>query len=99
MAADVVVSREIKSLQDELLAGQRERLAAAPVSPPAPLSSAEPIKESADERELRDHLRELVNEATSFFAEAEKNISEHPTQSVVGAMLVGILIGRLLGRR
>jgi ElaB/YqjD/DUF883 family membrane-anchored ribosome-binding protein len=99
MAADVVVSREIKSLQDELLAAQRERLAAAPVPPRAPASSAEPIKESADERELRDHLRELVNEATSFFAEAEKNISEHPTQSVVGAMLVGILIGRLLGRR
>ena len=97
MAADVVVSRELKSLQDELSAAQRER-SAAPATP-APPSPAEPVKESADERELRDQLRELVNEVTNFFGEAEKNISAHPTQSVIGAMLVGILIGRLLGRR
>jgi len=102
MAADVVLSRELKSLQDELSAAQRERSAPPTVLPPAPTSSVEsvePVKQSAEERELRDHLRELVNQATSFFAETEKNISEHPTQSVVGAMLVGILIGRLLGRR
>jgi len=43
-------------------------------------------------------LRELTSEATRFFDEAEKGISAHPTQSVVGALLVGILIGRLLGR-
>jgi hypothetical protein len=29
---------------------------------------------------------------------AEKGIAAHPAQSVVGALLVGILIGRLLGR-
>jgi hypothetical protein len=29
---------------------------------------------------------------------AEKGIEAHPAQSVVGALLVGILIGRLLGR-
>jgi ElaB/YqjD/DUF883 family membrane-anchored ribosome-binding protein len=39
-----------------------------------------------------------MKEATSFFDEAEKNIAAHPTESVVGALLVGILIGRLLGR-
>ena len=33
------------------------------------------------------------------YGEAEKGISAHPTQSVAGALLVGILIGRLLGRR
>jgi len=69
------------------------------VPPPALPSAAEPAKERADERELRDQLRELVDEVTSFFAEAEKNISAHPTQSVIGALLVGILIGRLLGPR
>jgi len=35
----------------------------------------------------------------NFFAETEKNISAHPAQSVIGALLVGILIGHLLGRR
>jgi len=99
MAADVVVSRELKSLQDELSAAQRERSAAPAMPAPAPASVPEPTQESADERELQDQLREFANDITSFFAEAEKNISAHPTQSVIGALLVGILIGRLLGRR
>ena len=99
MAVDIVVSRELKSLQDELSAAQRERSAAPTISPPTSPSFAEPAKENANERELRDQLGELVNEVTGFFAEAEKSISAHPTQSVIGAMLVGILIGRLLGRR
>jgi ElaB/YqjD/DUF883 family membrane-anchored ribosome-binding protein len=48
---------------------------------------------------LRDQLGQFANELTNLFAEAEKGLSAHPTQSVVGALLVGILIGRLLGRR
>lgn len=96
MTADVIVSRELKSLQDELSAAQRERLAAPPVPPS---SRAEAVDETAEDHELRDHLRELTNEVTSFFEDAEKSISAHPTQSVVSALLVGILIGRLLGRR
>jgi ElaB/YqjD/DUF883 family membrane-anchored ribosome-binding protein len=99
MAADLVVSRELKSLQDELSAVQRERLAA-PIAPDTPPPTpAEQSKQSSQERELRDQLRELANELTSFFEEADKTISAHPTQSVIGAMLVGILIGYLLGRR
>ncbi len=97
--ADAVASRELKSLQDEILAAQRER-AAAPSAPPMTTAGpAEPPHESAAERELLDQLRELTSEVTTFFEEEEKGISAHPTQSVVGALLVGILIGRLLGRR
>ena len=108
MATDAVVSRELKSLQDELSTSQRERLLPpTPPTPPTPPAAAAgptatpppPPKETAEEHELRDQLRELVNEATTFFEEAEKNIAAHPTESVVGALLVGILIGRLLGRR
>ncbi len=84
MAADVVVARELKSLQEEL--------SVLPIP-------AEPVTETPEERELRDQLRELANEVTNYFGEAEKTISAHPTESVVGALLVGILIGRLLGRR
>lgn len=99
MAADIVVSRELKSLQelqDELSTAQRGRWAA-PAAPPP--KAPEPVAESSDERELRDQLGQLVSEVTGFFEEAEKNIAAHPTQSVVGALIVGILIGRLLGRR
>ncbi len=105
MAADAVVSRELKSLQDELSVSQRERLAS-----PAPTAlsvaasgmSTPPAgspQETTEEHELREQLRELVNEVTSFFEQTEKSISAHPAQSVISALLVGILIGRLLGRR
>jgi ElaB/YqjD/DUF883 family membrane-anchored ribosome-binding protein len=99
VTADVVVSRELKSLQDELSAGQQKRSAAPTAAPTPPPATAEPLNDRVEEHELRDHLRELTNEVTSFFEDAEKGISAHPTQSVVGALLVGILIGRLLGRR
>jgi ElaB/YqjD/DUF883 family membrane-anchored ribosome-binding protein len=94
MPADIVVSRELKSLQDELSAAQQARLAV----PTAPPSSAEPVRRE-DERELREQLRELADEVTHFFDQAEKNIAEHPSESVIGALVVGILIGRLLGTR
>lgn len=100
---DTVVSRELKSLQEELSTSQRERMSSVP-SPAAAASGGtvtpppSPI-EVAEERELRDQLRELANEVTTFFEETEQNIAAHPTQSVVGALLVGVLIGRLLGRR
>jgi hypothetical protein len=103
MATDAVVSRELKSLQEELSTSQRERVSPIP-SPTAAASGTTatplpPPKEAAEERELREQLRELVNEVTSFFEEAEKSVSAHPAQSVISALLVGILIGRLLGRR
>jgi ElaB/YqjD/DUF883 family membrane-anchored ribosome-binding protein len=44
-------------------------------------------------------MRQFVHELTDLFGKAEKGISAHPTQSVAAALLVGILIGRLLGRR
>jgi hypothetical protein len=104
MPTDAVVSRELRSLQDELSSSQRERVSAAPSAAPSPAAGKAaappgPPAEPAEEQELRHQLGDLVNEATTFFEEAEKNIAAHPTESVVGALLVGVLIGRLLGRR
>jgi ElaB/YqjD/DUF883 family membrane-anchored ribosome-binding protein len=102
MAADAVVSRELKSLQNELLVTQQER-AAASASPSAVPSEAALLPnrpaEPAEDSELRGYLRELANEMTSFFDDAEKTISAHPAQSVAGALLLGILIGQLMSRR
>jgi ElaB/YqjD/DUF883 family membrane-anchored ribosome-binding protein len=97
-AEDVLVSRELKSLQDELSASRKERVAATPAATATPLA-AEPVLETPDDRDLRDQLGQFAKELTDLFQEAEKGVSAHPTQSVVGALLVGILIGRLLGRR
>jgi len=99
MAPDVVVSRELKSLQDELSATRQER-SGTPIAPPAVAPSASgSADETADDVALRDQLAQFVDEATRFLDDAEKTIATHPAQSVLGALLVGILIGRLLGRR
>jgi len=101
MTADAVVSRELRSLQDELLISQKERTtpAAASAAQSAPVSPPPTQPAAVEDPELRDQLHELANEVTNFFGEAEKTISAHPAQSVAGALLVGILIGRLIGRR
>jgi hypothetical protein len=104
MAPDVLVSRELKLLQDELSAAKTQRAAntaqpAATSAPVAPPTAAEPSPEPPDEAELQSQMHQFVHELTELFGGAEKSISTHPTQSVAGALLVGILIGRLLGRR
>lgn len=109
MPADSVLSSELKSLQEEAAAARHrrrpaslptvERVAANAV-PAADATAVEPASpEDTDEvRVLRDQLGELVDQATHFFEDAEKNIAAHPAESVIAALLLGILIGRLLGR-
>ena len=113
MPPDPVLSRELKSLHEELATAQRQR----------PVQSADRPAESTvgtgtgvgaavigaahtgrpedppAEQELRSQLRDLVEEITGFVDEAEKNISAHPAMSIVAAMLLGIVIGSLLARR
>jgi ElaB/YqjD/DUF883 family membrane-anchored ribosome-binding protein len=95
-----MLSRELKALQEEIAASQRER--STPGSAPQQTSAAAPVAQpehTEDEKKLREEIREFIDEATHYFDEAEKNISAHPTASVIGALVVGILIGRLIGRR
>jgi ElaB/YqjD/DUF883 family membrane-anchored ribosome-binding protein len=106
MTADAVVSRELKSLQEELSSSREKRFASVAASsasaalpPAAPVTDTDTDTDTPQERELRDQLGELADELTSFFGNAEKTIAAHPTESVMGALLAGILIGRLLGRR
>ena len=104
MATDTLVPRELKSLQDELASARMDRSAktepSATMSPPiAPTSVTEVSANPPEEAELQGYLRQLADEATELFGEAEKSISAHPPQSVAGALVLGILIGRLLGRR
>ena len=99
MTADAIVSRELKSLQDELSAAKRKRTHVPPAPPPEPQIAAAAVDDAIDEHQLRDHLHELTKEISGFLEEAENGISAHPKQSVVGALLIGILIGRLFGHR
>jgi ElaB/YqjD/DUF883 family membrane-anchored ribosome-binding protein len=104
MATDVVVSRELKSLRDELASAKMDRTAkaehsTATSSATSPASATEASAKPPEEAELQGYLRQLAEEVTEVFGEAEKSISAHPTHSVAGALVLGILIGRLLGRR
>lgn len=114
MATDPVVSRELKSLQEELAtARKRSALSADRPAEPAvgrgPGAVIEVTSDSAAlasrsegpsaEQELRRQLSDLVKEISDFVDDAEKHISEHPAMSIVAAMLLGIVIGSLLGRR
>ena len=98
MATDSLVSHELKTLHEELSASQKER-AASTVASPAPENTVGRTSEPPEGSELRDQLRQFTDELKDLFERADNSISAHPTQSVVSAMLVGILIGRLLGRR
>lgn len=107
MPADAVLSRELKSLQDEIATSQRARASLPPdiamASNPEAISAVAAIgTESAEdggEEKLQNEFREFIEEVTKFFNEAENNIAAHPAASVVGALVVGILIGRLLAHR
>ncbi len=97
MSADPVLSRELKSLQDELSVSQRQRVQTSPAAGAADtIATAVPLArldESAEEKELLGQLQDLIKEITEFVEHAEKNISAHPAMSVIAAMLSGSLIG------
>jgi hypothetical protein len=105
--SDPVLTHELKTLQDDVSTSQRRRRARGEPRPTATTgltgadaaASGQQADDSAEAQELRQQLRELLDEATGFFDRAEKNIATHPTAAVLGALVVGILIGRLLGRR
>ena len=102
MTRDTVLSRELKALQEELAASRRQHLSAPADPTSASGRTAAPAgqpKDTPDEQELGGELREFVDEIKQFVEDAEKNVAAHPITSVIGAMVVGILIGRLLGRR
>lgn len=104
MPADPMLSSELKSLHEEISTVRRDRppaarRAAGGGAEAGPESAAAGAPSDSEIRYLQEQLRELVDEVRNFFEEGEKNISAHPTESVLGAMLVGILIGVLLGRR
>lgn len=91
MAADAILSQELNSLKEEISASKRESPAASP--PGAPPESA------AEAGQDREQLRQFVDELSKLVEEGGKNIAAHPVASLAGALVVGILIGRLLGRR
>lgn len=87
---------EIEALRREI-AGLR----AAPAAPSNARQSESAAAENAAEagaEAFTDQLHALAREFTAFAAEAEKGVVNRPLISVLGALVLGILIGRVLHR-
>jgi ElaB/YqjD/DUF883 family membrane-anchored ribosome-binding protein len=100
VTADAVLSHELKSLHEELSASHRERTQAA--DPPSATETADASYAGPDdtaEELVRNELREFTEMIKELAEEAEKSMAAHPAAVAVGALVLGILIGRLLGRR
>ena len=112
MASNSQTFRELQSLRDELSTARRERPspAVSPPSSPQPdagisvaaangSAAADPPKGAAEQDQRGEDIHELVNEATKFFEEAEKNMYAHPATVAISALVVGMFIGWMLRRR
>lgn len=102
MSNDSMLLHELKTLREEIASSQKARLSrAADRASAGDEATGSPVRplEAIEERRLDGELRELVDAVREFVQDAEKNAAAHPAATAVGAMVVGVLIGRLLGRR
>lgn len=107
MPADPVLSSELTALREELARSREVRDRPAPPSrdatpnpaPGEPEAAAPPPNAAAEDQREWGRLKEFTDEMAGFFQQAEDTVSEHPAESIVAALLLGIVIGCLLGRR
>ena len=96
MTADTILTRELESLHQKLADMHRKRGSQSTARPAA--KRADRPEKPAKEHGLHEEILEFVKLIANYVEEAKGNVSAHPSASVLGAMVVGILIGRLLGR-
>ena len=87
--SDVDLRAEIEALRREI-AGLRSTRK----------TTIEPEEDAAESAvdTLMDQMRTLAQEISDFAEETEKGVVNHPLTSVLGALVLGILIGRLFHR-
>jgi hypothetical protein len=106
MPADPVLSSELTALREELARSRAERDRPAPPlrdtapnrAPGEPDATSPPPNASAADQHEWARLEAFTNEIAGFFEQAEESVSEHPAESIVATLLLGIVIGCLLGR-
>ena|SRR5208337_2113240 len=105
MASKSAMLEELQSLREELSTARRARKPQAAPSPamaePVPTGSmaAAAPDGAADSEKLHDQIGELMSESARFLEEREKDIGAHPLAIAIGGIVVGMIIGRMLGRR
>ena len=90
--SDAELRAEIEALRGEIAAIRAEQMAAKTGA-----GKAEAPAESSA-ASFTDQLRTLAQEISAFTEDTEKSVVNHPLTSVLGALVLGILIGRVLPR-
>jgi ElaB/YqjD/DUF883 family membrane-anchored ribosome-binding protein len=90
---DVDLRAEIEALRREIAAMRAERTAAVKADETRQETAAEPSPAS-----FIDQLHTLAREISAFAEDTEKGVANHPFTSVLGALVLGILIGRVIHR-
>lgn len=98
MTTDALLSRELTSLREEVSAAHQRRLSQTAERGAGPSPAPAQSEDVGDVQQFRGELRELVDVIKEFVSDVEKTASAQPAATAIGAMVVGILIGRLLGR-
>jgi ElaB/YqjD/DUF883 family membrane-anchored ribosome-binding protein len=78
---------EIEALRREIAAMRAERPA-----------GAAPEAAEATGANFTEQLKTLAHEIAEFTEDTEKGVVNHPLTSVLGALVLGLLIGRVLPR-
>lgn len=86
---------EIEELRRELAALRNER---APPSKSEKVDTEAGAAAEADTGNFIDQLQTLAREISAFADDTEKGVVNHPLVSVLGALVLGVLIGRILQR-
>jgi ElaB/YqjD/DUF883 family membrane-anchored ribosome-binding protein len=87
--SDADLRAEIETLRREIAGLRNERK-----------TKVDPDEDAAEGApdNLMDQMRTLAQEISAFAEETEKGVVNHPLTSVLGALVLGILIGRLFHR-
>ncbi len=91
--SDVDLRTEIEALRREIAAMRAERTSTAKPGE----TQAETASKSAVGN-FMDQVHSLAREISAFAEDTEQGVVNHPLTSVVGALVLGILIGRAIQR-
>lgn len=98
MTADATLTHELRSLH-RTLAGSHQKRRPRPADGDAAANKTDRRRKRSGENGLHAEIARFIELMADRLEEAKENASIHPAISIVGAVVVGTLIGRLLARR
>jgi hypothetical protein len=96
--AEADLRAEVEALRREIAAMRAERAAGGGGGGSGGGEARDHAGSESSATGLNEQLRILAHEISAFAEEAEKGIVNHRLASVVGALILGILIGRMIHR-